>query len=316
MFWSVPDWQTSMRSVTETLVPELRRQGVRVRTPGDREDRLTVNMWLSIFRAPEHPTRSWASHLKWLEMDGLDGWLDAAGPHVWLLALSRAAEKAALDAGHARTVYAPHAYPAEFQPMDRGEARRLLDLGIGEDEFIALAVGDPRDPRKRMQQSAAALRRWCEESGRGGRLLVPNGATREALTVHYAAADVTLFPSQYEAFGLPVIESQACGTPVIATAYGSMAELVRHGATVQGERRAAVRDFSVIDTNGDERPHVRLTMYERDVSADEIARAIDVVASTEYDPRVVSAAVEEYAVERIVRERWLPFLREVGEPVK
>ena len=34
-----------------------------------------------------------------------------------------------------------------------------------------------------------------------------------------------------EPFGLSVIEAMACGTPVIATRRGSMAELIEHGVT-------------------------------------------------------------------------------------
>ena len=42
----------------------------------------------------------------------------------------------------------------------------------------------------------------------------------------YNACDVLLAPSMSEGFGLPIIEAQACGTPVIATKFSSMMELV------------------------------------------------------------------------------------------
>ena len=41
----------------------------------------------------------------------------------------------------------------------------------------------------------------------------------------YTAATATLFPSLYEGFGFPVIESLACGTPVIASDRGSLSEI-------------------------------------------------------------------------------------------
>lgn len=44
-----------------------------------------------------------------------------------------------------------------------------------------------------------------------------------------AAATVTVFPSLHEGFGLPVVESLACGTPVITTDYGSTREIADGG---------------------------------------------------------------------------------------
>ena len=41
----------------------------------------------------------------------------------------------------------------------------------------------------------------------------------------YRAAAVFAFPSLYEGFGLPVLESLACGTPVITTNVSSMPEI-------------------------------------------------------------------------------------------
>jgi glycosyltransferase involved in cell wall biosynthesis len=43
-------------------------------------------------------------------------------------------------------------------------------------------------------------------------------------------ARVTLFPIEWEEpFGLVMIESMACGTPVIATRYGAVPEVIEHG---------------------------------------------------------------------------------------
>ena len=42
----------------------------------------------------------------------------------------------------------------------------------------------------------------------------------------YAAVDCTILPSHYEAFGLVVPESLACGTPVIVTRVAGSAELL------------------------------------------------------------------------------------------
>ena len=45
----------------------------------------------------------------------------------------------------------------------------------------------------------------------------------------YREAAFTVFPSLHEGFGLPVVESLASGTPVITSAFGSMAEIAERG---------------------------------------------------------------------------------------
>ena len=46
----------------------------------------------------------------------------------------------------------------------------------------------------------------------------------------YRNANIFLFPSFYEGFGLPVLEAMACGTPVITSFTGSMPEVVEDSA--------------------------------------------------------------------------------------
>lgn len=49
----------------------------------------------------------------------------------------------------------------------------------------------------------------------------------EDLTTIYNLADLTISPSFYEGFGLPVLESMACGTPVVCSKVASLAEIGR-----------------------------------------------------------------------------------------
>lgn len=51
----------------------------------------------------------------------------------------------------------------------------------------------------------------------------------------YSAADVLLSPSMGEGFGLPIVEAQACGCPVIVGDWTSMPELTFAGWKVKGE---------------------------------------------------------------------------------
>jgi glycosyltransferase involved in cell wall biosynthesis len=55
------------------------------------------------------------------------------------------------------------------------------------------------------------------------------GMPPEYLALVYNSADVLLANSMSEGFGIPIIEAQACGTPVITTNFSAMPELVRWG---------------------------------------------------------------------------------------
>jgi glycosyltransferase involved in cell wall biosynthesis len=56
----------------------------------------------------------------------------------------------------------------------------------------------------------------------------------EDLPVLYSLAELFVFPSFYEGFGLPVVEAMACGTPVITGRVPALAE-VGGGAVAQVE---------------------------------------------------------------------------------
>jgi D-inositol-3-phosphate glycosyltransferase len=54
---------------------------------------------------------------------------------------------------------------------------------------------------------------------------------QETLPFFYSAADLCAVPSYYESFGLVVLESLACGTPVVATKVGCAESVIRCGET-------------------------------------------------------------------------------------
>jgi D-inositol-3-phosphate glycosyltransferase len=54
---------------------------------------------------------------------------------------------------------------------------------------------------------------------------------QETLPFYYSAADLCVVPSYSESFGLVVLESLACGTPVVATKVGCAESVIRYGET-------------------------------------------------------------------------------------
>jgi glycosyltransferase involved in cell wall biosynthesis len=65
-----------------------------------------------------------------------------------------------------------------------------------------------------------------EELGLGNSLVLAGFVDDEALTELYQAAELCLYPSLYEGFGLPILEAMRCSTPVVTSDCSSMKELV------------------------------------------------------------------------------------------
>jgi glycosyltransferase involved in cell wall biosynthesis len=61
------------------------------------------------------------------------------------------------------------------------------------------------------------------------------GLPAEMMAATYTAMDVLLAPSHGEGFCVPLIEAQACGTPVIASDFSAQSELVGAGWLVDGQ---------------------------------------------------------------------------------
>jgi glycosyltransferase involved in cell wall biosynthesis len=57
-----------------------------------------------------------------------------------------------------------------------------------------------------------------------------SGLTNDELKAEYLNADIVVFCSTYEGFGLPIIESQATGTPLITSDLSPMKEVAGQGA--------------------------------------------------------------------------------------
>jgi glycosyltransferase involved in cell wall biosynthesis len=137
--------------------------------------------------------------------------------------------------------FAPKLSPQEARiklnfPVDRPiifTSRRLVNR-VGIDKLLtAIALIKPRIPdvwlaiggRGPME---AALKQQSQELGLDDHVKFIGFLPDADLPVAYQAADFSIMPSQsFEGFGLAIIESLACGTPVICTPVGGMPETLQ-----------------------------------------------------------------------------------------
>lgn len=79
-------------------------------------------------------------------------------------------------------------------------------------------------------KSYALYKTEAEKLGISSRVVFPGFISLNDLPIFYNAAEVFVYPSFYEGFGLPPIESMACGTPVVTSNVTSMPEIVKDAA--------------------------------------------------------------------------------------
>ena len=96
---------------------------------------------------------------------------------------------------------------------------------------LSIIGGDPSKPRETRHAELDKLMTLCDELGIGDMVTFLGKRAQETLHHYYSAADVVVIPSHYESFGMVALEAMACGTPVIATEVGGLAQLVKEGET-------------------------------------------------------------------------------------
>ncbi len=69
---------------------------------------------------------------------------------------------------------------------------------------------------------ATRLRLLVQNLGLADQVLFVPSQPQEQMPYFYSAADLTIMSSHYESFGMAALESQACGTPVIASRAGGL----------------------------------------------------------------------------------------------
>lgn len=154
-----------------------------------------------------------------------------------------------------RVVAVPNGVDEQYCPAEPAavaEFRRRQGLP----ERFMLYLGT-LEPRKNLETLVAAYARWRSYAGSGapkliiaggkgwffetifarvaelgltGDVLFPGYVPAAELPWWYRAAELFVYPSRFEGFGLPVLEAMACGTPVITTTASSLPEVAGDAA--------------------------------------------------------------------------------------
>ena len=75
------------------------------------------------------------------------------------------------------------------------------------------------------------LKRLAGSLGISERVKFIGSISQPELADYYRAADVLIFPSYYESFGLVALEAMVSGIPVVASRVGGLTDLVKNGET-------------------------------------------------------------------------------------
>ncbi len=147
-----------------------------------------------------------------------------------------------LEFDEKRIVVIPEAPSEAFTKQDRKSVDKFKQkYGISEDYLLAIGV-TPRKNIKRIVKAFTKLnikgyelvvvghaydRKVCEKS-----VKYLGHLEDEEMPLVYSGADLFVYPSLYEGFGLPILESFACETPVITSNMGSMKEVAGDAAVL------------------------------------------------------------------------------------
>jgi glycosyltransferase involved in cell wall biosynthesis len=102
------------------------------------------------------------------------------------------------------------------------------------------------------------LFRLVDELGLQGRVHFTGYLPDKALVAVYNLADVFVFPSLYEGFGLPPLEAMACGLPVVASDAPAPVEVLDGAALLVGSRDVGGLAEALARVLGDQRLRHRL----------------------------------------------------------
>ena len=117
--------------------------------------------------------------------------------------------------------------------------RQLVIVGRGEADYVA------------------QLRALASELGILADVLFTGGIPLQDTVPFYQAADVLVYPSLNETFGLPILEAMACGCPVVTSDISSMPEVAGGAAILSNPKEPASIARAIIDAVGSGRDGLR-----------------------------------------------------------
>jgi glycosyltransferase involved in cell wall biosynthesis len=126
--------------------------------------------------------------------------------------------------------------------LARGELgdRQLAVVGAGRDE-----------------KYLASLRSLAAELGIAGDVVFVGGIPLEQTVDFYRAADVFVYPSLNETFGLPILEAMACGCPVVTSNTSAMPETAGQAAVLADPKDPASIARAIVEAAGPDRDRLR-----------------------------------------------------------
>jgi glycosyltransferase involved in cell wall biosynthesis len=115
-----------------------------------------------------------------------------------------------------------------------------------------VVVGPGRD-----EKYVAGLHSLADELGISGDLVFTGGVPLEETVCFYQAADVFVYPSLNETFGLPILEAMACGCPVVTSNTSAMPETSGGAAALADPKDPASIARAIVEAAGPARDRLR-----------------------------------------------------------
>jgi len=232
--------------------------------------------------------------------------------------------------------YLPHAINTEhYKPIDKAEAREKLNLP--KDAYIigTVAMNKGLPPRKNFDGMLKAFARFkkkhtdaiyylhTESHGidhksfnipelcgllglkLGVDVLLPDeyqkfiGFNTQWMAEMYSALDVHLLASTGEGFGIPTLEAQACGTPVIVGGWTAMKELCFSGQIM--DKKEAHEQYTAIAAN------------QYIAGARQIERALEAEFKHPSSSERAVRMAQEYDIEKVTQNYLIPVMKAIEQ---
>lgn len=116
---------------------------------------------------------------------------------------------------------------------------------------------------ERDQKYSAELHRLAAELGIAGDVVFAGGVPNEETAHFYRAADLLVYPSFNETFGLPILEAMACCCPVVTSNLSSMPEIAGGAAILTDPHDPGAIARSILEAVGSEVPRLQVEGLRR-----------------------------------------------------